>query len=33
MLPPQILLEGKVHDKQADKLIKTIAGAGSAKAQ
>jgi len=33
VLPPQILLEGKVHNKQADKLIKTIAGTGSAKAQ
>jgi lipid-binding SYLF domain-containing protein len=31
--PPQILLKGEVHNKQADKLIKTVAGAGSAKAQ
>jgi len=33
VLPPQILLKGEVHNKQADKLFKTVAGAGSAKAQ
>ena len=33
VLPPQILLKGEVHNKQADKLLKTIANAASGKAK
>jgi lipid-binding SYLF domain-containing protein len=33
VLPPQILLKGEVHNKQADKLLKTAADATSARAK